>query len=42
MTEIVVEENIPGCIKDCSECWYFNLRSGTCEAGGQRLTIDCY
>ena len=35
MTEIVVEENVPGCIRDCSECWYFDRRSGTCEASGR-------
>jgi len=35
MTERVVEEDIPGCIKDCSECWYFDPRSGTCEASGR-------
>lgn len=35
MTEIVIEENIPGCIKDCSECGYFNPQTGTCEGGGR-------
>jgi hypothetical protein len=35
MSEVVVEENLPGCIKDCSECWHFDPRSGICEMSGR-------
>lgn len=35
MSDIVIQEDIPGCIRDCSECSYFDPRSGTCEMSGR-------